>query len=67
MSAPALPEDDYAVLTTAEVAEWLRVSHTHVGELVRRGVLHPLQNMGRCLRFSRRSVLEFIQSNGRAS
>jgi excisionase family DNA binding protein len=48
------------VLTVAEAAHLLRVSKSHVGELVRRGDLPRLANVGRRVLIPRAALERFV-------
>ena len=52
-----------AVLTVAEVAELLRVNRNTVYELFQRNEIPGGRKVGRCIRFSRDTVVQWIQGN----
>ena len=56
---PNLPE----VLTVAEVAELLRVNRNTVYELFQRKEIPGGRKVGRCIRFSRDAVVQWLQGN----
>ncbi len=56
---PNLP----AVLTVAEVAELLRVNRNTVYELFQRKEIPGGRKVGRCIRFSRDAVVQWLQGN----
>ena len=56
------------MLTTREVAKWLRVTERHVQNLVKDGVLPPPLRLGRAVRFCPDSIRKFItEKTGEAS
>ena len=53
-------EDNKSIMTTAEVAEALGISQTHVHELRKQGIL-PYLKLGKSIRFEKSKLIKAIE------